>query len=537
MAFVETTYTALGGAASVFRFKEDMKAQGWSVVLSSDGTTRNNGGDQITTNTVGAGGIDNSNVHFVLRRTGAPDWLITRQNTDAWTFFHSASAAFTGGNATTRPTAGDEVAAFPGNTYPLSEGPYNTVILVEDQAPYRWAYWGSYSTYLASIGDEARPLLLFNVALGGGNFYTPTFDDGDAWLDVRAALNATAGGGGGGPADTTAPTISAFTPTTGSSIARADTIAVDIEDETALEHVGIAAELADGSVLQVYDGAAFVGPFAASSTLVGDTYTIEHDAPGWPSSTVALSVVAVDTSGNSATATGSFTITDPPAAPTVGPFSPSDGGNTTRTGTVTIDVTDDEGRTAIALVTIAVTLSDGSVLTAYNGAAFPGALAAGSSRSNITNGYRYTLVHASPGWASSTLAYRITAVDTQGRITTHTSYNLVVTDPPAPVVPDTTAPVVTFTLADGTEIGRNTAVPIDVTDETGLAAVVVMVLYPATGDYEVAHDGTAFAPRFVSKSTRTSITDGYRFSLVRAGGWPSPPTVKVLPLDTSANEG
>lgn len=536
MAILETDYTALTGPQGMFRFKADMVAGGWAVAISSDGTTYNGSGDQITTNGTGAGGINNANAYFLLRRTGAPDWLITRgADGDNWSIFSSTTAAFAGGNATTRPTAGDEYGQFSPFTYQMFTGTFDVEIRVEDTSPFRWAIRPTYDTYYSSIGAVDRVVFLYNLAAQGGFFNVATFDDQDAWLDVESMLAATSGGGGG-PSDTTDPVISAFTPSPG-AITRAATIAVDVTDETALGPVVISAELADGTVLHVYDGGAFVGPFAASSTAVGDTWTIEHDAPGWPSSTVDIHVLAVDAAGNSATATGSFTITDAPAAPAIGPFSPTDGGNTTRTGTVTIDVTDDEGRTAIALVTIAVTLADGTTVTAYNGAAFPGALAGGSSRSDITDGYRYTLVHASPGWASSTLAYRITAVDTQGRVTTHTTYNLVVTDPPAPVVPDTTAPVVTFTLANGTEIGRNDAVPLDVTDETGLAAVIVMVLYPDTGEYEVAHDGTAFAPRFVSKSTRAAITDGYHFELRRTGGWLSPPTVKVLPLDTSANEG
>lgn len=530
MAFVETNYTALVNRQAMFRLKEDLKAQGWAVAISSDGSTYNGSGDQITLAASGAGGIDNANVHFLLRRTGAPDWLFVRGGTsDIWNVYASPSGAFSGGNATTRPTAGDEVIQF-STAYTLFSGAYDTVILVEDTAPYRWAMRSTFDTFVAAIGGTARPVIVFNNGYGQALFHNAPGDE-DAWLDVAEMLNDSSGGGGG-PSDTTDPTISAFTPTGGSSIARADTIAVDVADETALEHVGISAELADGTVLQVYDGSAFVGPFAASSTLVSDTYTIEHDAPGWPSSTVDLHVVAVDTSGNSATATGSFTITDAPAAPTVGPFSPSDGGNTTRTGTVTIDVTDDEGRTAIKLVTIAVTLADGTTITAYNGAAFPGALTAGSSRSDITNGYRYTLVHASPGWASSALTYRITAVDTQGRITTHTSYNLVITDPPAPA--DATAPTVALVSPSAPgEITRATPIIVDVTDTSALVVVFVWVTYPGRAP-DIVHDGDAFAELF-SSSTRASISGGYRYTLRRNGGWPAAPTVRIRPIDAAGN--
>ncbi len=531
MAFVETTYSALTGSAGLFRFKEDSKATGASVVLSSDGTTRNDVGDQITTNTTGAGGINNANVHFVIRRAGAPDWLFVRGLDETlWSIYHSISGAFSGGNATTRPTAGDELnVLFSGAVSLFVGGTQNMEIQIEDATPFRWAFRTAYDYYVSFIGSLTRPILMTSFAYQGGIFGSAS--DPDAWLDIESMLAATSGGGGG-PSDTTDPTISTFTPAPG-AITRAATIAVDIEDETALEHVGISAELADGTVLQVYDGSAFVGPFAAGSTLVGDTFTIEHDAPGWPSTTVDIHVIAVDTAGNSASSTGSFTISDAPAAPTIGPFSPSDGGNTTRTGTVTIDVTDDEGRTALAIVTIDVVLADGTSLTAYNNSGFPGALAAGSSRSNITNGYRYTLVHASPGWASSTLAYRITAVDTQGRITTHTSYNLVVTDPPAAA--DVTLPTVTIVSPTPPgPMGRNEAVRVRVTDAGTLKRVK---LYVTMGNEQyVVHNGYSFRPAYIQGSTMTEITNGFEYVLLRSGGWLAAPTFEVWALDIAGNE-
>lgn len=647
MAITETTYTALTGPQAMYRFLVDMVAQGWAVAISSDGTTYNGSGNQITSDGSGAGGLDNTDAYYVLRRSGAPDWLVHNAGSDNWNILFSTSGAFSGGSASVRSTAPDEVYAW-SEFATLFYGAYDVEIHVEDATPYRWALRTAESIYLSSIGATTRPIALFNAFFAGGSFTTPSaFSDQDAWEDVEAMLYATEGGGGG-PIDTAPPVINSWSPTPSSSIARADLVAVDVTDETALGPVTISAELADGTVLTVYQDGAFVGLFAAGSSQSGDTWTIEHDAPGWPSSSVDIHVLAVDAAGNTATATASFTVTDPPAppsfgsfspaagsitratnvdftvtspedfekivvwavlgdgstvmvytgaafgpevdaassvsgtttrsfsvthdgagwpddytlhvlavdsrgvsatassaytltdppaAPVVGNFSPTDGDTTTRTGTITIDVTDDEGRTAIALVSISATLSDGSVRTVYNGAGFEADFSA-SSRSDITDGYRYTIAHASPGWPSETLAFRVVAMDTQGRVTTSTSYNLTVSDPPEPVVPDTTPPQVTnITPANGATIARAAAVEFDVTDDTGLAAVIVMVLYPDTGDYEVAHDGTTFAPRFVSKSTRTAISGGYRFKLVRTGGWPSAPTVRVKPIDTAANEG
>src|SRR5688572_11676863 len=120
MPITETTYSSITDAAAMFNLKEDMKAGGWSVAISSDGTTYNGSGDVITTSATGAGGIDNADAYFVLRRDDCPDWLIERRtDAQAWDFSHSITGAFAGGNATTPPTAGDEVLAFLGGTYLL----------------------------------------------------------------------------------------------------------------------------------------------------------------------------------------------------------------------------------------------------------------------------------------------------------------------------------------------------------------------------------------------------------------------------------
>lgn len=660
MALVVTNYSGVASLeAAIFRLKEDQKAQGWTTRMSSDGTTFNASGDVITSGGTGAGGFKNALAWFVLRAPdGLREWLA--QN-DGFALEYTINpilfspADHFGGTPgpTTLPFAADQIVC---EVSQAVDGPYDVEIGVDDASPFGWyfkadngagAVWSVIFLPVPS-GPGTNPVVMAHDPYGFGPTLVvgPLEPSTNNVTDVLIALLTASGGGG--PTDTTAPTISAFTPTTGSTITRTASIAVTVADETALRSVEIWGQLADGTRLLAYDGSAFVGIFAASSTLSSGTYTVIPDAPGWPSSTLALHVHAVDTSGNETSATGSFTFSNPPSAPAIGNFSPSDGGNTTRTGTITIDVTDDEGRTAIQDVQIAATLADGRVLTVYNGSAFPGPFNAGSARSNITNGYRYSVVYASPGWPSSTLAFRVTATDAQGRVAVDTSYNLVITDPlaaptfgsfspaagavsrtaaigfattspdgfakvvvtatladgssvvvydgssfggevdagssvsgtttktfsvqhdtpgwvddytlhvlavgatglsasassaytltnpPAPDVVDTTAPVVSFSLPSGTKIARGDALTVDVTDETGLALIDVKVLYPTTGDYEVAYDEGGFAPRYVAKSTKTTISGGYRFKLVRTGGWPSTPTVKVRPIDMSLNQG
>ena len=116
MAFTFLTNSAtLTGADTAFQLKTRLKLGGWTVMSSSDGTTYNSSGDQITTNTTGAGGMNNTNAWFRIRCPAISG--ITRelvfQRIGAATSFrikYSYSAGFTGGTpgATRVPSAIDE---------------------------------------------------------------------------------------------------------------------------------------------------------------------------------------------------------------------------------------------------------------------------------------------------------------------------------------------------------------------------------------------------------------------------------------------
>lgn len=109
--------------------------------------------------------------------------------------------------------------------------------------------------------------------------------------------------------------------------------------------------------------------------------------------------------------------------------------------------------------------------------------------------------------------------------------------PPPPPTPDTTAPVVAnVTPAANTEIEADTPVQFDVTDDSGeFHSLFVVASFPATGDQEVIHDGTTFAPRYVASSVRTVISGGFQYTVLRTGGWPNAPTIRVFPVDSSGN--
>lgn len=117
------------------------------------------------------------------------------------------------------------------------------------------------------------------------------------------------------------------------------------------------------------------------------------------------------------------------------------------------------------------------------------------------------------------------------------SYLLFIPEPPAPPA-DTAAPVVAnFDPAPGTPIARTAAVSFDVTDESGdFRRIFVVTFYPATGATEVVHDGDAFRGHYAASSSRTMIAAGFRYSVLRTGGWPAAPTIQTFAIDRAGNE-
>lgn len=71
----------------------------------------------------------------------------------------------------------------------------------------------------------------------------------------------------------------------------------------------------------------------------------------------------------------------------------------------------------------------------------------------------------------------------------------------------------------GSPILSTDPVVFDLTDATETLTSVLIAVRHDTGVIELAHDGTNFTSFYLSGSTRTVITDGYHYSLVRAGGW------------------
>jgi len=108
------------GSAAIFRLKTALKTAGWTVTKSSDGTTYNATGDQITLATSGAGGMANNSAWFIV---SSPSVTYPRQiaiqrgttNLD-WKVKYSANSGFGTGTSTQMPAAADEVILFGGGT-------------------------------------------------------------------------------------------------------------------------------------------------------------------------------------------------------------------------------------------------------------------------------------------------------------------------------------------------------------------------------------------------------------------------------------
>ena len=100
-------------------------------------------------------------------------------------------------------------------------------------------------------------------------------------------------------------------------------------------------------------------------------------------------------------------------------------------------------------------------------------------------------------------------------------------------------PVVSnVTPAAGSPITAFTAISLDVTVSPGSFRLAELhVEFAGSKVFEVAHDGSDFGPMYRGSSNRRStISHGYRYTLLRDGGWPSSPTMTPIAIDTTGTE-
>jgi hypothetical protein len=80
--------------------------------------------------------------------------------------------------------------------------------------------------------------------------------------------------------------------------------------------------------------------------------------------------------------------------------------------------------------------------------------------------------------------------------------------------------------APGTPIAAGTALGFDVTDDVAFRRILVTIYFPTLGRAELAHDGNGFLQQY-GLSRRSNIAGGFRYSVVRTGGWPATPRLLV----------
>jgi hypothetical protein len=168
MAFVYTkNQSVLNEFDVVFKLKTALKASGWVVKSSSDGTTYNATGDQITSSGTGAGGLKRLSAWFRIQSpagAGGREFLfqVDQGTTSGWvgTISYSASAGFSGGtpDATNTPTATDAVSFASGVWGYNANGAGGTIrchVIVDNAAPYGWAVF----TYVPGGGHSGLMLV------------------------------------------------------------------------------------------------------------------------------------------------------------------------------------------------------------------------------------------------------------------------------------------------------------------------------------------------------------------------------------------
>lgn len=124
--------------------------------------------------------------------------------------------------------------------------------------------------------------------------------------------------------------------------------------------------------------------------------------------------------------------------------------------------------------------------------------------------------------------------DYTDQTTVDVAVHIDVRDPDPLASGDVVPPVVT--LVDpvaGSTIKQTSAIVVDITDNVGIRLSVVTAQLGEL--HEVVWLLDCFAPWY-SLSTRDVITDGYRYTIRRRGGWPASPTIRVEAVDRGGNE-
>jgi hypothetical protein len=264
---------------------------------------------------------------------------------------------------------------------------------------------------------------------------------------------------------------------------------------------------------------------------------------GWPFAGLILHVEAVDKSGNVTEADFVYTVSpNYETAPSVS-YTPANASVLSMplgTDSVQIDVTE-TAPDSIQSARIVASYGTGHPQeVVFDGTPGSGGLDGFTVVESAIAGGRRWVISRDAGWPTADLhfdvnvkTYVLTSVVANGY---SSSVDYTVADPAPPV--DAVPPVIAnVSPAPGSPLDPNQPVSFDITDDTGLfRRILVTVRYAATGQTEVVHDGDTFLGFYQLACSRDPITDGYHYSILRDGGWPSSPTLRVFGFDRGGNE-
>lgn len=289
----------------------------------------------------------------------------------------------------------------------------------------------------------------------------------------------------------------------------------------------------DGAYQVAFTNGALLAPYQTDSSVTaiagGWQFSIRRNS-GWLTNP-SFSVIASDSVGNVSTPAATAYTFNPGydvTGPTVAIVSPASPSTLASSSTaVVVDITDVAG---LDDVLITATYDDAAEEVVYSNGAFSDAYST-SGTGSVSNGTRFTM-RRDDGWRTDP-NFHFRATDDEGNAT---STDVGVYTFAAAPITDVTAPVVAVVSpTEGALITPGTPLVLDITDNLGLVGTVVLIaVFAGQATQEVIYDGATFTTDYGS-SLRGAITNGYRFTITRAGGWPASPTIKYVVNDTSGN--
>jgi hypothetical protein len=101
-----------------------------------------------------------------------------------------------------------------------------------------------------------------------------------------------------------------------------------------------------------------------------------------------------------------------------------------------------------------------------------------------------------------------------------------------------TPPVISNVVpAVASAIGPTDILSFDVTDSEGFVRILLVADFPGIGIREVIHDGFSFSANYSTfGNSRSVITNGFHYTMLRSGGWPVSPVIIPYAIDTTGRE-